>query len=170
MKLHLGSADKILTGFVNADIRMLADIDVQCDAMRLPFDVDAFRHVYMCHGLEHFTFTEAYEVLEEIRRVLVGRGKVSLSVPDMDALIKLYTVDGLRLEKIQYAICGGGNYRENAHFSIWNEHTLSALLTEAGFSNVKRRKTFVFADEINDWSGRKMNGRFISLNVSAEKI
>lgn len=168
MKLHLGSGNKRIPGFKNVDIRNDVDTDIVADVCDLYMihnrSVD---EIYFCHGMEHLTYDGAARALKEWRRVLVGGGRLRLSVPDFDKLVQLYGRRGLD-KHVRAMICGGMDYEHNIHYSVWTYDVLEHFLSEAGYSGIRRYDPADFLPgNYFDWSMLEVDGIAISINVEA---
>ncbi len=175
-KLHLGSGDKIIPGFVNVDLRPLPGVDVVADVGKL----DAFANasvdlVYACHILEHMPRPRTFPTLLEWNRVLKPGGVLRIAVPDWDSTVEAYRRWG-DYENLLNWIYGGREYAENMHYRQFNFSGLKTLLIEAGFKRVVRydwRKTEHAATD--DFSKAYLphmdveNGLLMSLNIEAVK-
>lgn len=79
LKLNIGAGYTYLPGFVNIDISKKADLTLDLNKDRLPFDDSSVELIFSYHCLEHI---ENYLfVLREIYRVLNHGGTLLLGVP-----------------------------------------------------------------------------------------
>ena len=174
LKIHLGSGEINLQGWINIDARKFKHIHLISDGFDLSnFKKDSVNEIYACHVMEHFSFKETDNFIEKIYNKLKPGGYFRVSVPDLDKLIKLYKKQK-KLEVIKNAIMGGQNYPNDFHKSIYNFPQLKKILQKKGFKNIKfwNTKNF-FGETIGDWSDgyylhnkKKFN---ISLNLVAQK-
>ena len=98
IKLHLGSADTLLDGYVNCDMLDVSGAVVMdaCDLSR--FHNDTVDEI-LCHNLvEHLTYKQAARAFSEWRRVLKPDGKLVIGCPDILVLCKRF-VDGTENER-----------------------------------------------------------------------
>ncbi len=176
MKLHLGCGRRHIPGFVHIDVVDFPHIDHQCSVDSLPFlpsgSVDL---VYNCHVLEHFKRREVPRVLREWHRVLRPGGVLRTSVPDFAQMCEIYR-ESSDLGLVIGLLFGRQDYLYNFHYSVFDEATLSEVLLEVGFAEVRRydwRETG-HAD-IDDYAQAyiphmdKESGRLMSLNLEAVK-
>jgi predicted SAM-dependent methyltransferase len=185
IRLHLGSADKHIPGFLNIDIRPDVQPDYVADVKDLSmFGANTVEEIYYCHGLEHLKYVEVQPALREWKRVLKPNGVLRLSVPDMRKLAYMYVgrlergKGGATLAQIRGAISGGQEYPSNIHYSVWDWDTLTQALEEAGYKEihryhalgwlVERFETRVLKGVYFDWSIGMIRGQEISLNVEAK--
>jgi predicted SAM-dependent methyltransferase len=121
--------------------------------------------------LEHFDFKgELLEALTEWHRVLQPGGVLSVSVPDLDVLARLY------LDKTKHTlsdrfflmsmIFGGHADKHDYHYVGLNEELLSHCLRLAGFIDIRKVAGFGIFD---DTSNLKFKEQPISLNMVAHK-
>ena len=90
MCLHLGCGCVILPSFINLDIRDEEEINKVSLVYPIDYDNDKFDLVYASHVLEHFAKKQTQNILKEWVRVLKKDGTLRISVPDMEALIRIY--------------------------------------------------------------------------------
>jgi predicted SAM-dependent methyltransferase len=66
-------------------------VDIQGDISDLSrFESGSVTEIYASHCLEHFPHVRTLDVLKEWRRVMAKGGKVFVSVPDMDYIVRHY--------------------------------------------------------------------------------
>ena len=182
MDIHLGCWHRYIDGFIHVDLCDFEHIDYRSDIKELPFFSDESANlIYSSHSFEYFDPVEAPLVLKEWRRVLKPGGKLRLSVPDFDQLIKIYQLTG-NIQKILGPLFGRMQIESNGvdtllyHKTVYNFDTLSKLLSENGFEAISR---YNWQDTIHskydDHSQAyyphmdKENGIMVSLNVEALK-
>ncbi|WP_067616591.1 class I SAM-dependent methyltransferase [Dissulfuribacter thermophilus] len=176
MKLHIGCGKKYLPGYKHLDIIDYDHVDYVCDAKRLKMiDDETVSEIYACHILEHFKRNEVLEVLKEWHRVLVPNGLIRISVPDFEAIVAEYLVNG-DLNRLQGLLFGGQTYDYNFHHVAFDFTSLKSLLNEAGFYEIKKYDWKNFLPEgYDDYSRAYLphmdfeNGRLMSLNLQAKK-
>ena len=169
MNIHLACGTNKIPGFVNVDIRPEVRPDIVMDIK----DLSKWRYgqgtadlIYLCHGLEHFKYSEVDGVLQSFRRLLKPGGKLFLSMPDMEALAYAYTTGQISLALIRGAISGGQEYPGNIHYSVWDLETLKRVLEKNGFIKVEHYDAESFLPSgVRDWSIGRIRGIWISLNV-----
>jgi len=79
IKLNIGAGITYIPGFINIDLSEKADISLNLNHDRLPFNDNCVDVVYSNHTLEHFD--DYLFAIGEIHRVLKHGGKLLLSVP-----------------------------------------------------------------------------------------
>lgn len=168
-KLHLGSGNVILPDFVNLDIRNLPGVDVTSPVFPLDIKNNSFDLVYACHVLEHFPRYMTVTVLKEWVRILKREGKLRLSVPDFEAMIKIYQISS-DLDSVSGPIYGGQDYPQNFHYTIFDELKLRDQMVETGLVAIHpwdyKREDH---GKIWDFSQAETFGIPISLNLEGRK-
>lgn len=169
--LHIGCGNVLLPKpFENLDCRELEGIDHISPADELFFDDNTFDLVYTSHILEHFPRSKTQLVVNEWVRVLKPGGIIRISVPGFDNLIKIYQLSN-DIENIIGPITGGQTYKENFHYNIFNEQTLTKILEKSGCEAVHKwdyRRTI--HSNCFDFSQATTFEIPISLNLEARKI
>ncbi len=173
--LHLGCGSVNHEKFVNIDglpaphihyIRAIDDLS--------PFTANSVDLIYGSHCLEHFSHREVPVVLAEWFRVLKTDGILRLSVPDFDALCKIYQESGNEMDSILEVLMGKQNYKYNFHMTAFNKSSLTRLLKNAGFREVQEWQPgscelTTFQDFSNHKIPANQNYYPISLNLEAIK-
>jgi ubiquinone/menaquinone biosynthesis C-methylase UbiE len=195
MKLNLGSGNKNrLPDFTNIDIVRGKNIDIRCDVRRLPMIAnDSVEMIYASHVLEYFDPIEVKIVLAEWKRILQPKGILRIAVPDFENICVAYYEKVSFTHSSMYSMksllgplygkmsIGHGKYIY--HKTAYDVDSLSELLTECGFGNIRQWdcKT-AFPEKYDDWSLSFLpkfkrspfekgyrDGLLISLNLEAEK-
>ena len=132
IKLHLGCGDKRLKDYTNIDIRELPSVDLVDDIKVLSnFDDNYVDVIYASHVLEHFLKIDTQAIINEWVRVLKPEGIIRLSVPSLEALIKIYELSG-DMEYIIGPLMGGQTYDQNFHYNMFDKKRLTSYLENAG--------------------------------------
>ena len=79
IKLNIGAGRTYIPGFVNVDISEKADISLDLNCERLPFDDNSVDLVFTYHLLEHLS--DYLFALGEIHRVIKHGGQLLIGVP-----------------------------------------------------------------------------------------
>jgi SAM-dependent methyltransferase len=142
MKLHLGCGKRQLAGYVHVDLADFPHIDLRTSVDNLEFfKSETVEEIYSSHTFEYFDRMEAPKVLGEWHRVLKPEGRLYVTVPDFDSLIKVYQ-ESNSLNKIIGPLFGrwiiGENLNPIFHKTVWNEIELSTVLEGCGFKSVER--------------------------------
>lgn len=92
VKLHLGSGNNVIEGWVNYDIspeKGAKKLDLR---KRLPHADNSVDLIFSEHVIEHFTKTEGERLLYECYRVLRKGGGMRIGWPGLEKLIKAYLI------------------------------------------------------------------------------
>jgi predicted SAM-dependent methyltransferase len=186
MKLHLGCGKRFIPGFVHIDKANFSHIDFYSDVYNLEMIKDGVCDlIYASHVLEYYDFDEALRVLIESKKKLKSTEEGSclrLSVPNFDALLKVYKSTDNNIDRIigplfgRMIILNEKTGREDYiyHKTVFTKLKLEKLLYEAGFKKVIEYdwRTTIHKD-FDDHSQAyfphmdKENGLMISLNLEA---
>lgn len=132
-RLHIGSGNERLTGWVNVDLLPLPGVDVVADVTEgLRFsDVDA---IFAEHFLEHLRLDKAIDFLVEAHRVLKPGSWLRLSTPNLDWVwLTQYDLHGQPAVKIDCALRLNRGFHGWGHRFLWNRDLLARALFAAGF-------------------------------------
>lgn len=103
--------------------------------------------IYSSHTIEHLNYCDAQHLLKEIYRSLKPLCWLRISVPDLEIYIDYYLGKNQKLrfetgcEAISYLTQSCG------HKSTWDRHSLTKVLCDVGFINVKK---VVYGEEGSD--------------------
>lgn len=153
-RLHLGSSQSHLPGWLETDIDLQRSGTVYLDATRpFPLPDASFDFVYAEHMIEHVDRAGATVLLSECRRVLKPGGVLRLTTPDLAFVLSLHpapTKDGKRYMRWigerflgDVAQADGPTVVNNAfrawgHQFLYDESKLSTALRHAGFATIER--------------------------------
>lgn len=169
-RLHIGGQVKV-DGWEILDANPGPLVDHVANARDLRrFGDGTFDHIYASHVVEHFDYKdELVTTLAEWRRILVPGGALSVSVPDLDSLARLFLEPSLSLHErftVMRMIFGGHVDKYDYHLAGLNEEFLGGYLRAAGFVDVNKAGRFGL---FNDASELMMRGVPISLNMVGRK-
>jgi len=156
-KLHIGCGYRILTGWLNADLRPRTEEVFQFDATKkFPLPSNHFQFVYSEHMIEHIPFSEGSVMLSECFRVLRPGGKIRLATPDVRYLFSLFDSEPTELQQryinwscekfVPEAPSPSASFVFNAfvrkwgHTFIYDQKTLQAALERAGFVEIVKNE------------------------------
>lgn len=122
MNLNLGVNDLPLRGFINIDSDPRVNPDVVADAAHLPYENDSIDEIYSGHLLEHFAHNE--NVLAEWHRVLKVGGKITVTVPDTEKSLKLYSEGKMSLDMLNQVVFGADDRELQNHHQIFTTEIL----------------------------------------------
>ncbi|MBF0194595.1 MAG: methyltransferase domain-containing protein [Magnetococcales bacterium] len=180
LRLHIGG-EEVKPGWKILNIVPGENVDFVGDCSDLSqFADSSVTEVYASHVLEHLGYEKALpNALAELFRVLKPKGKISISVPDLDMLCRLFVDSDLPQEltltngssqnvrfHIMRIMFGGRTNPYDVHYVGLTKEFLTAYLLQAGFVNINR------VEELNifeDCSSDKLFGNLISLNMTAQK-
>jgi SAM-dependent methyltransferase len=167
LRLNLGGRETKIPGFQNVDLQEFPSVDVHADIRKLPFEDGEVDEIYASHLLEHFSWSETDAILLEWRRVLRAGGVAYISVPDYDAMQKIYRVNGL-CQYVVEVLMGEHHNPFGGHMNLFNFPRLAAYLTKAGFSDVQRIKWMPYG--VKDCS-QMMDNIFMSpISISVKAV
>jgi predicted SAM-dependent methyltransferase len=134
VKLHIGSGDKRLEGWVNIDLQALPGVDVVADVTR-GLDFQNVEAVFAEHFLEHLRVDDGLRFLAESFRVLKPGGAIRLSTPNLDWVwVTHYRLEAAVDEKIEMAVRTNRAFHAWGHQFLWNREILTRALHASGFS------------------------------------
>jgi len=176
IKLHLGSGNINLQGWINIDARNGGHIHILEKDFKLEtFSDNSISEIYLCHVLEHFTINEIENLLVIFSKKLLLGGVLRISVPNFDNILKIYQLSDRNIDKIRPILLGGQDHIYNFHKSIFNNKNLTKLLNKNNFGYVEEWDTKeIFGSDIGDYSNHNVrisNQKIpISLNLSGQLI
>lgn len=149
MKLNLGSGRTTVAGYINVDIDSTCRPHVVADIRSLPFADGSIEGIQANAVLEHFGRREIDPLLAEWHRVLKPGAPLSVCVPNICAICKLYlsrlptmssyfphdTVD------TNYWLFGGQNSPWDYHKIGFDADYLASFLKRNGFKIVRMYQT-----------------------------
>lgn len=156
-KLQIGCGWNLIPGWLNTDVSI---IKCKRGAMYLdagepfPFPDASFDYVYSEHLFEHLTHPQAVNMLRECHRILKPSGTIRISTPDIRFLADLYLHPEKPLNRryIDWSSREAPNclpvpatpvnivnqfHTAWGHQIIYDRETLTALVTENGFRNIR---------------------------------
>ena len=145
VKLHVGSGNNKFAGWINADIRLNADLIIFMEK-RLPFNDNFLQKIYSEHVMEHVPYEKAVFFLKESYRTLEPRGIIRIAMPDLDDLIAGYQTNWRKFDWVNWpdfafiktrAEMINIAFRWWGHRHLYNREELARALTEAGFPHFK---------------------------------
>ena len=156
INLQIGCGPHLLPGWLNTDI---AYKSCKAGALYLdagkpfPFPDNSIDTIFSEHLFEHLKHEQAVNMLKECHRVLKPSGTIRIATPDFQFLTDLYLHPDTPINKgyIEWSAGGGGCIKVTptalyvinkfhtswGHQIIYDQETLSALLKENGFQNIR---------------------------------
>ena len=153
-KLQIGCGRHILNGWFNTDISVKknsVNIAFMDAAQPFPIQDQTFDYIFSEHFFEHLTYDQEKTMLNECYRILKPNGIMRIATPNIEFLIDLYLNPEKEINKsyIEFDSKRSG-YPINSIYVINRFHTtwghkiihspesLTILLKDAGFKNIKR--------------------------------
>ncbi len=111
-------------GFLNVDIRPLPNVDIVADITKgLNFVDHTVDEILSCGTLEHFYIPTVLEILKEMRRVLKPRGKLTVGVPNLKAILYAFQQGQMDFQLFNQYVYGSVQKDVNpynVHRSLWD--------------------------------------------------
>ena len=149
IRLNIGAGDTVIPGFTAIDRRF------GTEAYPLNYPDNSVDEIRCVHMLEHLSFKQALEALEEWRRVLKPGGRIRLSVPDVSKVVALAGKD----PRWAFYLMGGQTDENDFHKSAFDEERLRAYLEKFDFA------------EIRHWTSENTDlASFDAINLNLEAI
>lgn len=162
-KLHIGSQDHLLGGWLNTEYGWGPPPGVLYLDATQPFPIDShsFDYVFSEHMIEHVPVTGAQHMLTECHRILKPGGRIRISTPPLQFLLDLMvnpTAEHLRYAEFHYgeflsdaplkvpAAIMNDYYRAWGHQFVYDRGSLAQLLLRAGFVNLEELPIGVSGD------------------------
>ncbi len=140
--LNLGCGQNFYENFLNVDILVNKSLLFKCVDNFLYMDVSSewvlpdnfFKTIYTEHLLEHLTYTQAVDVLQNCHASLKQGGVLRIIVPSLDNYLK----DDEIVQKYSgYLALAISNLTQNAgHVSTWDFKLMKQVLDEIGFKKI----------------------------------
>ena len=149
INLDIGAGDTRRRGWVTLDITN--GCDLFWDLRRgLPFPDNSVRRAYSSHLFEHMDYNAGQDLFEEVRRVLVPGGELSVCVPNarlyIDAYLGISTLSSdhsfwepALSSKTGIALVNYIAYMGGEHKCLFDIDSLLERLQGAGFVDVQKR-------------------------------
>lgn len=175
-KIHLGSGDHPLAGWINVDLAPAPAIDLAADLTReMPLRSGSVDLIHCEDFIEHVDAAAGKLVLQECNRVLRSGGVVRILTPDLRALVEEIYVrrDPRHLRWCRAYLssedpCAALNMHMRMggdHRFIYDEDHLTAQLREAGFGVRRVRYNWSPVPEL-----RYLDLRDFGLNLFLEGV
>lgn len=138
LRLNIGCGHKPETERINVDMRELPGVDIVATVDQLPFIAGELQEIFSSHVLEHFP-------QEQLRRQLLPAwvnllrqgGELRAIVPDAHAMLQAHTQGDIDFDTLRLITFGGQEYEGDFHHTMFTPHSLAALLTEVGLTDIR---------------------------------
>ena len=168
LKINIGCWDTRLPGWKSLDIRPEVKPDFVADMGYLPFEKNTVAEIYASNCAEHVSHTETLAVLKEWHRVLVPGGKLWLSVPDFDVVMRYYPTHGLTPYLINL-LYGEQNGKYAFHHICFTWANLRELLDQAGFQSAERLLELPYGVKDASRLVDTLTGESVAINAEVTK-
>jgi predicted SAM-dependent methyltransferase len=159
--INLGCGPNIHKDFVNIDAWWLPGLDICCDITRgLPIADQVADGIYSEHCLEHLTSADGRALLTECRRILAPKSVIRIAVPDIEHYSRLYVIalDAMATASPAQSTDHKAKVRRindqintlfygSGHRVMYDFHAMADLLSDAGFSEIRRCSFRTGSDE-----------------------
>jgi len=136
------------------------DIKTGTDARNLPYESNSVDEVYASHILEHFTFHERDNVLNEWARVLKPDGRMRIAVPDLTKIAKsILENEETNFREVEMVLYGAHSDPNDVHHAAYTERQLRRVMYRAGIGNITRFHPFIRSDCSNHPMSLNLQGR-----------
>lgn len=155
-KLHIGSSDRNLAGWLNADIEIHPGVFLMDASREFPFPDGTFDYIFSEHMIEHIPYDKGTCLLRECHRILRPGGIIRIVTPDLAAVIGLYAEHLAEIQRkylsyflatfnsesfpVSAASAINSMFRQWGHQFIYDEQTLENAMCTAGFNSIKRKR------------------------------
>lgn len=175
--LHLGCGNIHIPGWCNVDVIKTGATDLVLDIRDLPGIPENYvDKIYSCHVLEHFAHHEIQGILSSWYQVLKPHGEIRISVPDLDAITRIYqnNIAHFNVPGNQpwiALIYGGQKDEYDFHKTGFNFCWLKYLLESVGFTNIERypNEPHFIPGVIDNSLAFEPFREYLSLNIMAKK-
>lgn len=135
--LEIGAGDRPIPGFIHNDARDLNDIQVVCDALELKHHVKGrCAGLTANHILEHFSYRNTVDVLENWKALILPGGSIHIEVPNLSWQTRAHAKGEIDDKQVVNYMYGDQDYDGNYHYAAFTESLLREALDEAGFDNI----------------------------------
>jgi predicted SAM-dependent methyltransferase len=138
IRLNLGCGHVALEKYLNVDRRALPGVDIVAEIDDLPFSPGQVDEIFSAHVIEHFPQEQLRRnLLVYWRDLLKPGGDFRVVAPDAEGMMNAYFKGEYPFERLREVTFGGQDYNGDFHFNMLNTKSLTSLLLEAGFTDVK---------------------------------
>jgi len=128
--------------WIQLDIRLFSGISILADARKLPIKKDSLGRVCASHVIEHMSYADGVDFLQDCFRCLKVGGTIQISCPDISRIIEAYRhtrnlehlIGGL--DMIKSALYGAQSHSYDFHLAGYDFPLLRKALESIGFTGV----------------------------------
>ena len=139
MKINIGGKEK-KEGWKILNIQDGEHVDFHGDISDLSqFENGSVEEIYCSHALEYFDYSDCQKVITDWKRCLFDDGKLRISVPDFDKLLKVYKASDGNIDKIIGPLFGRweiNNSEKIYHRCVFNKQKLRNIIYDCGFKSI----------------------------------
>ena len=147
-KIHLGCGEKYLEGYVNIDFPadehtiMKPKADILTDIRQLEYPENSIDEIRSHHLFEHFSRTDAIDLLLKWRRWLKPDGVLRIETPDFYRCCRWFIFSNFeeRMQLMRH-IFGSQEARWAYHLDGWGKQKFKFFLKKLGFYRIKFKKS-----------------------------
>lgn len=170
LKLHLGSGEIYLDGYVNIDLPdsehsvAKPKTDLIADFRNLQYEPGSVDEVRCHHVFEHFTRAQALKLLLQWREWLAVGGTLHIETPDFDTGIWYYAFSGYKTRmEVGRHLFGSQEAAWALHLDFWGKRKFKHVLAKLGFRVLKIQKrsnslSTYFNTPLFNWLGMLVPG------------
>ena len=154
-RLQIGSGNIVVEGWLCSDLTPVDKRVIFLDALcPFPFEDEMFDYIHSEHLIEHLPYDGGLFMLRESFRVLREGGRIRIATPDLAVFAHL-CVSPLSAEQRAYldwsinaflpgrkvarpSFVVNNMFRDWGHQFLYDEETLCATLSDAGFGSIER--------------------------------
>jgi SAM-dependent methyltransferase len=155
--VEVGAGARARPGFLALDVNPKT-ADIVASGLALPFRDGSIEKLRAVDVLEHLSYRHTDAALDEWARVCAPGASLYVQVPDAETIMRWFAAGDERLQHLggpgvvdclegaEWRLLGGhgdgkyvddeGDWRWNAHYSLWSRSKLNAALDRAGFDVV----------------------------------
>lgn len=155
-RLHLGSSNHLMEGWLNTDLFPSAGVMTLDATIQYPFESNSFDLVFSEHMIEHVPHEAALKMLRECYRVLKPGGVIRVVTPDLAKILSVYpspkdpqsdrylkwmssTFTPDAREDIEAHVINAF-FRMWGHQFLYDQSTLTNTLTKCGFNKIEKHE------------------------------
>lgn len=137
-KLHLGCGPKsIMKEWWNVDIRSFPGIDEEMDVTKEWKYIDCFEYIYGEHFIEHLNIQDAYQFLCYANKSLIADGKIRLSTPSLEWVVKThFTFTDSDETSCNQTLKTNRAFHGWGHRFLYSKAFLELILRASGFCDI----------------------------------